>query len=131
MSDAATYRTKTEVERERKGDPIPKLRQYCVEHAKIPESEFEKIDAEVKATVDAAVKFADESPEPSLDELHEDVMIEVGELDVKPRERVLGMKVEWPRWPGPQDYRVTWDLEPREQAEEAEQQAGLKQPARA
>ena len=131
MSDPATYRTKTEVEKERKGDPIPKLRQYCVEQVKIPESEFEKIDAEVKAAVDAAVKFADESPEPSLDELHEDVMVEPGELDVRPRERVLGIKVEWPRWPGPKEYTVTWDLEPREQAEEAEHKAGLKQPARA
>ena len=107
MSDPATYRTKTEVEKERKGDPIPKLRQYAVEQLKIPESEFEKIDADVKSTVDAAVKFADESPEPSLDELHEDVMVEPGEADVRPRERVLGLKVEWPRWPGPQDYRVT------------------------
>ena len=50
---------------------------------------------------------------------------------MRPRERVLGIKVEWPQWPGPKDYTVTWDLEPREQAEEAEQNAGLKQPARA
>ena len=81
--------------------------------------------------MDAAVKFADESPEPSLDELHEDVMVEPSEPDVRPRERVLGIKVEWPRWPGPKDYTVTWYLEPREQAEEAEKNAGLKQPARA
>ncbi len=32
MSDPATYRTKDEVEKERKDDPIPKLRQYGVEH---------------------------------------------------------------------------------------------------
>jgi pyruvate dehydrogenase E1 component alpha subunit len=131
MSDPATYRTKTEVEQERKGDPIPKLRQYAVEQMKIPESEFEAIDAEVKAKIDAAVKYAEESPEPSLDELHEDIFVEPGDPDVKPRERVLGMKVEWPQHPGAKDYRVTWDLEPREQAEVAEQKAGLKQPARA
>ncbi|MGZ6029004.1 MAG: pyruvate dehydrogenase (acetyl-transferring) E1 component subunit alpha, partial [Myxococcaceae bacterium] len=94
-------------------------------------SEFEAIDADVKARIDAAVKYADESPEPSLDELHEDIFVEPGDPDVKPRERVLGMKVEWPQHPGPQEYRVTWDLEPREQAEVAEQKAGLKQPARA
>ena len=51
MSDPATYRTKTEVEQERKGDPIPKLRQFAVEQMKIPEAEFEAIDAEVKAKV--------------------------------------------------------------------------------
>jgi len=132
MSDPATYRTKGEVELKRKGDPIPKLRQYCVEQLKIPEAEFEKIDAEVKATVDAAVKFADESPEPSLEELHTDIFVEPGEQDVRPRERVHGVKVEWPSYPSGQSLKVTWDLEPREQAEEAEEKAGMgRQPARA
>jgi len=132
MSDPATYRTKTEVEKERKGDPIPKLRQYAVEQLKIPESEFEKIDADVKSTVDAAVKFADESPEPSLEELHTDIFVEPGEQDVRPRERVHGVKVEWPSYPSGQSLKVTWDLEPREQAEEAEEKAGMgRQPARA
>jgi len=132
MSDPATYRTKGEVELKRKDDPIPKLRQYCVEQLKIPEAEFEKIDAEVKATVDAAVKFADESPEPSLEELHTDIFVEPGEQDVRPRERVHGVKVEWPSYPSGQSLKVTWDLEPREQAEEAEEKAGMgRQPARA
>jgi pyruvate dehydrogenase E1 component alpha subunit len=36
--------------------------------------------------------------------------------------------VDWPVWP--KDYKVTWDLEPREQAEEADEKAGLKQPAK-
>jgi pyruvate dehydrogenase E1 component alpha subunit len=131
MSDPATYRTKTEVELHRKGDPIPKLRQWAVEQQKIPEAEFESIDAEVRTTVDAAVKFADESPEPSLDELHTDIFAEPGEPDVHPRERVLGAKVDWPTYPSGQELEVNWELEPREQAEVAEQQAGMKQPARA
>jgi pyruvate dehydrogenase E1 component alpha subunit len=129
MSDAATYRTKGEVELKRKDDPIPKLRQWAVENLKLPEADFEAIDAEVKAAVDAAVKFADQSPEPSLDELHTDIFVEPGEEDVRPRERVHGIKVEWPSYPSGQTLKVTWDLEPREQAEEADQKAGLKQPA--
>jgi len=129
MSDPATYRTKGEVELKRKDDPIPKLRQWAVETLKIPEADFEAIDIEVKAAVDAAVKFADQSPEPSLDELHTDIFVEQGEEDVRPRERVHGIKVEWPSYPSGQTLKVTWDLEPREQAEEADQKAGLKQPA--
>ena len=132
MSDPATYRTKGEVELKRKDDPIPKLRHWAVEHLKLPEADFEAIDAEVKATVDAAVKFADESPEPSLEELHTDIFVEPGEQDVRPRERVHGVKVEWPSYPSGQSLKVTWDLEPREQAEEAEEKAGMgRQPARA
>jgi pyruvate dehydrogenase E1 component alpha subunit len=129
MSDPATYRTKGEVELKRKDDPIPKLRQWAVENLKLPEADFEAIDAEVKAAVDAAVKFADQSPEPSLDELHTDIFVEPGEEDVRPRERVHGIKVEWPSYPNGQTLKVTWDLEPREQAEEADQKAGLTQPA--
>jgi hypothetical protein len=41
------------------------------------------------------------------------------------------MTVDWPRHPGPKDYRVTWDLEPHEQAEGAGEKPGLKKPARA
>ena len=33
------------------------------------EAELDAIDEEMKAKIDAAVKFADESPEPPLDEL--------------------------------------------------------------
>src|SRR5262249_59210576 len=75
MSDAATYRTKAEVEQERKGDPIPKARQWAMEHLKISESEFEKVDAEVKAAVDAAVELADGSPEPWRHERERDGVV--------------------------------------------------------
>ena len=54
---------------------------------------------------------ADESPEPELAELWRDTIVEDGELDVKPRERVLGATVEWPSYPGP-ETKTTWDLEP-------------------
>jgi pyruvate dehydrogenase E1 component alpha subunit len=129
MSDAATYRTKMEVELERKGDPIPKLRHWCAEQKLLSEEEFDHVDGEVKAQVDGAVKFADESPLPSLDELHTDIFAEPGEADVRPRERVLGVKVEWPSYPSGQELKVTWDLEPREEAERADEQAGLKRAA--
>lgn len=126
MADPATYRTKQEVEEERKGDPIPKLREYALKNGLGADADFEHIEEEVKAQVDAAVKFADESPEPSLDELWRDTIVEPGEEDVRPRERVLGVKVtNWPSYPSGQELKVTWDLEPRAQAEAADKKAGL------
>ena len=109
--DPATYREKAEVEEERKNDPIPKLRGHLTEKKLASEAELDAIDEEIKDRVDAAVKFADESPEPSLEELWKDTIVEEGEEDVHPRERVLGQKVEWPQHP--KDFKVTWDLEPR------------------
>ena len=50
---------------------------------------------------------------------------------MQPRERVLGDEGEVAEVPRTEGLKVTWDLEPREQAEVAEQEAGLKQPARA
>ena len=113
MADPATYRQKAEVEEERRNDPLPKLADFALKH-KVTQEELSAIEAEVKHQVDEAVKFAEASPEPSLEELWRDTIVEEGEEDVKPRERVLGAKVDWPKWPGPKDFKVTWDLEPRE-----------------
>jgi pyruvate dehydrogenase E1 component alpha subunit len=126
MADPATYRTKQEVEEERKNDPIPRIKAYAMEQGLAKEEEFDAIEAEVKQIVDAAVKFADESPEPGIEELWQDTLVEPGEEDVRPRERVLGVKVSnWPSYPSGEELKVTWDLEPREVAEQADKQAGL------
>jgi pyruvate dehydrogenase E1 component alpha subunit len=39
----------------------------------VPEATLDEIKAEAKAVVDEAVKFAEESPEPALEELYTDV----------------------------------------------------------
>ncbi|MET0402075.1 MAG: pyruvate dehydrogenase (acetyl-transferring) E1 component subunit alpha [Cystobacter sp.] len=125
--DPASYRSKQEVEDERKNDPIPRLMAYALKHKLAKEADFEAIENEVKEQVDEAVKFADESPEPNLDELWRDTIVEEGEEDVRPRERVLGVKVDkWPSYPSGKELKVTWDLEPREQADKADKDAGLK-----
>jgi pyruvate dehydrogenase E1 component alpha subunit len=116
MADPATYREKSEVEEERKRDPIPHLRDVLVKGKKATDAELDAMDAEAKQVVDAAVKFADASPEPSLDELWTDLYVAEGDADVKPRERVLQASVAWPQYPGP-ELKVTWELEPRPKAE--------------
>lgn len=121
--DPATYRTKQEVEDERSNDPIPKLRAHILEAKAADEAALDAIDQEAKAEIAEAMKFAEASPEPSLDELWRDTIVEEGEPDVHPRERVRGAKVEWPSYPSGQELKVTWDLEPRPQAKARGQKA--------
>ncbi len=114
MADPAQYRKRAEVDQFQKRDPILQLREHILKKKVASEAELQAMDDEVKKTVDDCVAWADASPEPSLDELWRDILVEEGEEDVKPRERVLGQKVEnWPQFPPP-DLQVTWDVEPRE-----------------
>ena len=70
------YRTKDEVEAERKRDPLLRLRQTMLERNAATEAEFDLMDRDIEEVVDQAVRFADESPFPGPDELHRDVYVE-------------------------------------------------------
>ena len=75
MSDPAKYRTRDEVDEIRKNsDPIDNIKEILL-NTGINEEELKAIDAEVKLTVNEAAKFAQESPEPSIDELFKDITI--------------------------------------------------------
>ena len=69
------YRTKEEIAEWRKRDPIGLVEARLLE-ADVPETTLDEIKAEAKATVDEAVRFAEQSPEPALDELQTDVYAE-------------------------------------------------------
>ena len=73
MSDPGTYRSKEEVEDYKKRDPLETVRKKLLAEKWLSEDKLEAMDAEVKAEVAAAVKFAEESPYPPLDELYIDV----------------------------------------------------------
>jgi pyruvate dehydrogenase E1 component alpha subunit len=68
MSDAGLYRTKEEVEEQKKRDPVVIGRDYLAK-AKVEESEILEIEEKVRVEVEDAVKFADESPELAFEEL--------------------------------------------------------------
>ena len=76
MSDAVagTYRSREELEENMKRDPILLLHQFMHEHDELSEGELSKIDDDAKAAAQDAWDFADASPEPSLDTLHQDVL---------------------------------------------------------
>jgi pyruvate dehydrogenase E1 component alpha subunit len=71
MSDPlhGVYRTKDEVEEQKKKDPIAQLFQHLRQDGAIDQAAYDALEAEVKAEVDEAVKFADESPDPAPEEL--------------------------------------------------------------
>ena len=78
MADPAHghYRTKEEVEEERKRDPLVLLRQSIMNQGLGTEADFKQMDREIGEIVAGAVKFADESPFPARIALEEDVYSE-------------------------------------------------------
>jgi len=72
MSDPAKYRTPEELESYKKQDPIL-IQKARMQETGFSDADFSALEAEFKAVCDDAVKFAEESPEPDLSTLHEDV----------------------------------------------------------
>src|SRR5437899_2300353 len=78
MSDPlhGVYRTKEEVEEQKKRDPISQLVVKLKEEGALDDAALDALDAEVRAVVEAAVQFADQSPHPDLSELTSHVLVE-------------------------------------------------------
>ncbi len=72
-SDNRSYRTKEEEEKWKKRSPLENFRPRMISAYGIPEAKIAAIEAEVDAEVAHALQFAAESPEPSPDDLYEDV----------------------------------------------------------
>ncbi|MBK7716510.1 MAG: pyruvate dehydrogenase (acetyl-transferring) E1 component subunit alpha [Gemmatimonadetes bacterium] len=73
------YRTKEEVEAHRKRDPITLWAEKLKAEGLLDDAAFEKLDAEVKAEVQDAYEFADQSPDPDPEMLWKDVYAPTGE----------------------------------------------------
>jgi pyruvate dehydrogenase E1 component alpha subunit len=71
MSDPlhGVYRTKDEVEEQKRRDPIIQLSHRMQEAGAIDQAGLDALDAEVRAEVEDAVTFADDSPDPGPEEL--------------------------------------------------------------
>jgi len=75
MADPGIYRTKEEVEEARRRDPISRFRDRLASEGLMSESDWDRLDREVRQVVEDAVRFADASPEPPLDWLYTDVYV--------------------------------------------------------
>jgi pyruvate dehydrogenase E1 component alpha subunit len=77
MSDPAKYRTREEVSKMREEhDPIDGLRKMILDGGFAKEDAIKEIDKEIRAIVNDAANFAQESPEPALSELYTDILAE-------------------------------------------------------
>lgn len=74
VSDPGTYRSKEEVERERQRDCLVVLKNHIISKKLAKEEDFEKWEEDVAQEVEDAVEFAENSPEPSMESLWEDVL---------------------------------------------------------
>ena len=73
MSDPAKYRTKEEVEEYKEKDPIQQVLNTITANQWATEADIEAIGERIKAIVDRAVNFAEESPFPDDAELYKDI----------------------------------------------------------
>ncbi|MPZ23188.1 MAG: pyruvate dehydrogenase (acetyl-transferring) E1 component subunit alpha [Dehalococcoidia bacterium] len=73
MADAELYRDKDEVTEWRARDAIEGMRRELDESGVLGEGEFDRLQSEVDDEVERAAAFAEESPEPPLESLHQKV----------------------------------------------------------
>jgi len=72
---AAVYRTREEVEEWKKSDPIVVLWDRMSRDGIITDAEYKEMDKEINQVIEEAVRFAEASPEPPLEELLTDVYV--------------------------------------------------------
>ena len=73
MSDPGNYRTRAEIEKYQERDPIKLYTASLKEEGIIDDKSLEQIEKQVREEIERAVRFADESPEPSPEELYTDI----------------------------------------------------------
>lgn len=63
MSDPGKYRTSQELDEKKRRDPVPRAQAKLLENG-FPEAKLKELEEQVEAEVQAAIKFAEESPDP-------------------------------------------------------------------
>lgn len=76
MGDPERYRQADEVKCWQENDPIGIYRKYLVELNISTEAELNELDRRAEAETQAAVQFAESSPEPAPEELFADVYVD-------------------------------------------------------
>lgn len=64
MGDVGTYRTKEEVQEWMSKDPIRKLKTHMMEQGQLSETEWSRMQADIEQSIEEAVAFALDSPDP-------------------------------------------------------------------
>ena len=85
MSDPGKYRPKEEVEKRQKSDPIEIYKAKLLAAKVTTVEALEKLDEELRALVQVAYDFAENSPEPEIASLYEDMLTPEDQIDEIPR----------------------------------------------
>jgi len=76
MSDPATYRTKEELDKYKNEDPIIGFKSVLLAEGKLDDARFADMDREAKQLAAESVRFAEESPDPPLEDLYKYTFVE-------------------------------------------------------
>ena len=76
MSDPRKYRTKDEEAEYQKEDPIGKVLDVIKKNKYATQKQLDAIDAKIKKDIEAAIKFAEESPLPEPEAMYEEIYAE-------------------------------------------------------
>lgn len=68
-----TYRTKEEVEEEKKNDGLIHFKAYVLEEGILSEAEHDTLEAEIKKEIDEGTSYAEKAPFQSIDQLYDGV----------------------------------------------------------
>ena len=75
MSDPAKYRSKEEVSKMRhERDPIEHVRDLLLKQFKTSENELKDIDRDIRQKINKATEYAQNTPEPDISTLYENVL---------------------------------------------------------
>ena len=75
MGDPERYREPEEIKKWQENDPIGIFHRYLTENSVLSPDELDEVEHKVEEEVQEAIQFAENSPEPPLDELFDNVYI--------------------------------------------------------
>jgi len=78
-SDPQAYRTKEEVQEWKEKCPIARFRTYLIENGHANAEALDALDSQAEADIEAAVEFAETSPEPRVEDILQDVLAVSGQ----------------------------------------------------
>jgi pyruvate dehydrogenase E1 component alpha subunit len=75
MSDPAKYRTKDELEKAKEHDPIVVYETVLKERGWIDDAGLEEMHEKVKHEIEEAIEFAEQAPEPPVENIYQDITV--------------------------------------------------------
>jgi pyruvate dehydrogenase E1 component subunit alpha len=87
MSDPGKYRTKEEVEEMMKSDPVLLWGKRLMEQERFTQADLDAVDQEILALMEDAVRFVEQSPDPTPQSLYEDVYVRSPYINMKAAEK--------------------------------------------